>query len=309
MQIVFMGTPEFSLNVLQTLIDSNYEVVGVVTQPDRKVGRKQLLKAPPVKQLASNNNIKVFQPESIKTDYKEIVSLKPDIIITCAYGQIIPKELLDFPKYGAINVHASLLPKYRGGAPIHKAIIDGCRKTGITIMYMSEKMDAGDIISQEEVTIEAQDTVGTLHDKLSLVGAKLLSETLPSIFSDTNKRTKQNEEEVSYANNIKAIDERIDWSMTGEDIINQIRGLNPFPGAYTTLDGKRIKIFGVEELVRIHNHKPGEILGVFSDYILITTGNCECVKINGVQFEGKKRQNLKEVLNGNHPFETGKILK
>ena len=176
MRIVFMGTPDFAVNVLQGLID-NYEVVGVVTQPDRQVGRKQELVFSPIKKLALNYNIPVLQPEKIRVDYKEVLDLKPDIIITCAYGQIIPKEILDYPKLGCINVHASLLPKLRGGAPIHKAIIDGYKETGITIMYMDVKMDNGDIISQSKTDILDTDNLESLHDRLSIMGRDLLLET------------------------------------------------------------------------------------------------------------------------------------
>jgi methionyl-tRNA formyltransferase len=306
LKIVFMGTPEFSLNVLQALIDSEHQVVGVVTQPDRPVGRKQVLTPPPVKQLAQKYGIPVFQPEKIKTDFEPVILWNPDLIVTCAFGQIIPKVLLDCPPFGAINVHASLLPQYRGGAPIHQAIIDGCKETGITIMYMAEKMDAGDIISQERVAITPKDNVSTMHDKLSLIGASLLMKTLPTLFNRTNERFTQNEAEVTYAYNIKPTDERIDWSKEGEDLFNQIRGLNPWPGAYTTLDGKRVKIYDVEEVVRIHNTQPGEIIRVWDDAILVTTGGETSIKIKEVQLEGKKRQPMKDVLNGNHPFETGK---
>ncbi|QVK18830.1 methionyl-tRNA formyltransferase [Mycoplasmatota bacterium] len=308
MKIVFMGTPEFSINVLQALIDSEHDVVGVVTQPDRFVGRKKILTPPPIKALALNYQIPVFQPEKIKEDYQQIILWKPDLIITCAYGQIIPKALLDFPPYKAINVHASLLPKYRGGAPIHQAIIDGCQKTGVTIMYMDVKMDEGDIISQEEVVIEKNDNVGTMHQKLSVVGAKLLMESLPSIFSGTNQRLKQNPHEATYASNIKPQDELIDWNNDGEAIYNQVRGLNPWPGAYTMLDHKRVKIYDCEVVQGKQHQSSGEIIQINKNTIIITTGNETCIKVNEVQLAGKKRQLMKDVLNGHHPFEIGKIF-
>ncbi len=308
MKIVFMGTPDFSINILQALIDSEYDVVGVVTQPDRYVGRKQILTEPPIKQLANFYQIPVFQPEKIKEDYRVILDWAPDLIITCAYGQIIPKILLENPPFKAINVHASFLPKYRGGAPIHQVIIDGCIKTGVTIMYMDVKMDEGDIIAQQEVMIDKNDNVGTLHEKLSQVGAKLLLATLPSISQRTNQRTKQNHEESSYAPNIKPADELINWDKPGEAIYNQIRGLNPWPGAYSLLDEKRVKIYECEEVVRIHNTTPGEIIRIYQDAVLITSGNETCIKITEVQLEGKKRQTMKEILNGKHPFKLGKIF-
>ena len=189
-KVVFMGTPDFSVPVLEGLIE-NYQVVGVVTQPDRKVGRKKEICFSPIKKLALEHNILVFQPEKIRVDFDDILKLNPDIIVTCAYGQIIPKEILDYPKYGCINVHASLLPKLRGGAPIHKSIIDGYLKTGITIMYMDEKMDSGDIISQAETEILDTDTMESLHDRLKLIGKKLLLDTLPTIIDGSAKRISQ----------------------------------------------------------------------------------------------------------------------
>ena len=194
-KIVFMGTPDFSVPVLEGLIENkDYEVIGVVSQPDKKVGRKQIITPSKVSEVALKNNIKLFRPEKLRKEYEDILETKPDIIVTCAYGQIVPKEILDFPKYGCINVHASLLPKYRGGAPIHKAIIDGEDKTGITIMYMNEGLDKGDIISQKEIKIEDTDTTETMHDKLSVVGRDLLLETLPKIIEGTINPIKQNEE-------------------------------------------------------------------------------------------------------------------
>ena len=196
-----MGTPEFALPVLEGL-NEKYTVVGVVCQPD-KPSNRGVIKYCPIKEYAINNNIKVFQPIKIKDDNSMILELKPDIIVTCAYGQIIPIDFLNFPRYGSVNVHASLLPKLRGGAPIHRAIIDGYDKTGITIMRMSEKMDAGDIISQREIPIFDNDTAGTLHDKLSILGRDLLLETIPNIISNNITLTKQKEEDVTYAWNIR----------------------------------------------------------------------------------------------------------
>ena len=242
MKIVFMGTPDFAVPILEGLID-NYDVVGVVSQPDKPVGRKHILTETPIKKVALKNNIKVFQPINIREDYQEIIDLEPDIIITCAYGQIIPKELLDYPKYKCINVHASLLPKLRGGAPIHKAIIDDYDKTGITIMYMDEKMDSGDIIATEETIINDSDNLESLHDRLSIMGKELLLKTLPSIFNGTNKSIKQDINEVTYAYNIKREEEHIDFSKSSRSIFNLIRGLNPTPGAYTNLNNEVMKVY------------------------------------------------------------------
>ena len=220
-KVIFMGTPDFAVPILEMLIE-NTKVVLVVTQPDKEVGRKKEIKYTPVKELAIKNNIEVFQPTKIKESYEYILTKKPDIIITCAYGQIIPNELIETPQYKAINVHASLLPKLRGGAPIHHAIIDGYEKTGITIMYMSSKMDAGDIISQKEIKIEEKDNVGVLHDKLSKIGTELLKETLPTIFENKNERIIQDENKVTFGYNITREEEKIDFNnnLTDEEIIS-----------------------------------------------------------------------------------------
>jgi len=227
-KVVFMGTPEFSLKVLESLINATM-VVGVVTQPDKIVGKNKEKSMTPIKELALKHNIKVLQPEKIRKEYHEVLELNPDIIITCAYGQIIPEVILNAPKYGCINVHASLLPKLRGGSPLHHAIIDGYDKTGVTIMYMDKGMDTGDIISQSEIPIMDSDNVGTIHDKLSTLGANLLMETLPSIINGTNNRIKQNEEEVTICHNITHEEEELDFNKRGREIFNQVRGMNPYP--------------------------------------------------------------------------------
>ncbi|MEG0473104.1 MAG: methionyl-tRNA formyltransferase, partial [Solibacillus sp.] len=213
-KIIFMGTPSFSAPILRMLHEEGYNVAAVVTQPDRPVGRKKVLTPPPVKEEALALGIPVIQPEKLRgsQELQDILALKPDLVITAAFGQILPKELLDAPELGCINVHASLLPHYRGGAPIHQAIIDGQEKTGITIMYMAEKLDAGDIISQREITIEETDHTGGMFEKLSDVGRELLKETLPAIIARTNERIVQNEDEVTYARNISREQELMDWN-------------------------------------------------------------------------------------------------
>lgn len=296
-KVVFMGTPEFSVNVLEGLIE-NYNVVGVVTQPDKEVGRKKEIKYSPVKEVALRNSIKVIQPIKIRCEYDDILALKPDIIVTCAYGQIIPKEILDYPKYGCINVHASLLPKLRGGAPIHRAIMEGYSKTGITIMYMDEGMDTGDIISCKEVEITDDMNVGKLHDKLSLMGKKLLLDTLPDIINGTAKREKQNEEEATFAYNIKREDELIDFNKTAREVYNHVRGLNPFPGAYATLDGKVIKVYNARISDRMFTKKEnGEITNIYKDGIGVSVKDYEIV-ITELKVEGKKKMNATDYLNG-----------
>ncbi len=297
LRIVFMGTPEFSVPVLEGLIE-NYKVVGVVTQPDKEVGRKREIKFSPVKEVAIKHQIPVFQPEHIKKEYQEILNLQPDLIVTCAYGQIIPKAILDFPKYRCINVHASLLPKLRGGAPIHKAIIENYLRTGITIMYMVEKMDAGDILSQSETVIKKEDTVGTLHDRLSLMGKELLLKTIPDLIAGKITPIPQNEKEVTYAWNIKREEEKIDFTKSTIAIYNQIRGLNPFPGAYATLDGKIVKIYASRISESFFTTKEdGEIGKVYEDGIGVSTKDGEII-LTEIQFEGKKKMKVKDFFHG-----------
>lgn len=307
LRVVFMGTPGFSVPVLDALI-KNYKVKAVVTQPDKVVGRSGKIAKPPVKILAEEYNILVIQLDNIKTQYEEIIDLDPDLIVTCAYGQILPKELLDYPKYGCINVHASLLPKLRGGAPIHRAIMNGYKKTGVTIMYMAPGMDDGDIISSEEVEILDTDTASTLHDKLSKLGSELIIKTLPSIIDGTNSRTKQKEEEVTYAPIIKPIDEKIDFSKSTIQIYNQIRGLNSFPGAYIILDGKRIKVWESKIIEEYYPEKlDGEIVNLTKDGIFVKTHNGVIV-LTVIQPEGKGKMNSRDYINGVKESLIGKII-
>ena len=296
MKVVFMGTPDFAVNVLQGLID-NYEVIGVVSQPDKRVGRHQELVNTPVKELALKYNIPVFQPERIKEDYKDILDLNPDIIVTCAYGQIIPKEILDYPRLGCINVHASLLPKLRGGAPIHKSIIDDYGVTGITIMYMDQKMDSGDIISQREIEILDTDNLESLHDKLSVIGTELLLDTLPSIINGTNNRTKQEESEVTYAYNIKREEEHIDFNKTSREIFNLIRGLSPVPSANAILFEKEMKIYASKILDKNYNGKCGEIVDVNKEGIVVKTSDSAII-LTEIKPFGKKKMDAYSYVNG-----------
>ena len=296
MNIVYMGTPEFSVGPLRELI-KKYNISLVVTQPDKKVGRKQEIKFSPVKEFAIEHGIEVFQPEKIREDYKPILDKNPDLIITCAYGQIIPKEILDFPKYKCINIHASLLPKYRGGAPIHHSIINGDEYTGVTIMYMDTKMDSGDILYQEKIKIEDTDNVGTMFSKLSELGSKMIIESLPKIIDGSIKPVKQNEEEVTYAYNISKEDEILDFNNTSRNIFNKIRGLNPFPVSYSILDGKRVKIYSSRIGTSNKNGEMGSIINIYNDGIGVKTKDGEII-ITELQFEGKKRSSTKEYLNG-----------
>ena len=305
--VVFMGTPDFSVPILDALI-KNYKVKAVVTQPDKQVGRSGKIAKPPVKMFAEKNDVLVIQLTRIKEQYQEIIDLDPDLIVTCAYGQILPKELLDYPKYGCINVHASLLPKLRGGAPIHRAIIEGYEKSGVTIMYMAPGMDDGDIISQKEIEITDTDTASTLHDKLSKLGSALLIETLPSIIVGTNERIKQDEREVTYAPVIKPIDEKLDFTKTSREIYNQIRGLNSFPGAYFMLSGKRFKVW---ESMIVDEYFPtcldGEIVKIYKEGIGVKTHN-GVVVLTKIQPEGKAKMNARDYLNGLKESLVGKII-
>ena len=297
MKVVFMGTPEFAVPILKLLIDE-YHVVGVVTQPDRMVGRKRIITPPPVKELALAHNIKVFQPLKIKENYQEILALAPDLIVTCAYGQILPEEILHFPKYGCINVHASLLPKLRGGAPIHHAIIDGYKETGITIMYMSKKMDQGDILTQVKTPILDDDTLGSLQYKLSEMAKDLLKSTIPLLIEDKIIPLKQNEAEVTYGYNISREEERIDFTKSMEEVDRQVRGLNPVPGAYTTLNGKILKIYDVRFGDRYYpNTEDGTIVDFHHDGFSVVCGKKELV-ITDMALEGKRRCAAKDFLNG-----------
>lgn len=296
-RIVFMGTKEFSEVVLSSLIENNYNIVLVVSQKDKEKTRKGTLIPTNTKALAEKHNIKVFQPDKIKEDYQTIIDTKPDLIITCAYGQFIPKEVLDLPKYGSINVHASLLPKYRGGAPIQRALINGDKTTGITIMYMDAKMDTGDIISSAKLNIEEEDTSDTLFEKLSHLGASLLEETLPSIIKRTNKKEKQNEEEATYAYNITKEEELINFKNKAINIHNLIRGLSSNPGAYTYLNGKILKIYNTIVIDKDYDGLCGEIKEITKEGFIVKTEE-KSLLITDIKLEGKNRCTTKSYLNG-----------
>ncbi len=296
-RIVFMGTPDFAVPVLQKLIQNKYDVALVVTQPDRPKGRKKVITPPPVKEEALKHGIEVFQPEKLRKDYQALIDAKPDLIVTAAYGQILPKEVLEIAPFGAINVHASLLPELRGGAPIHYSIIQGKKKTGVTIMYMAEKLDAGDILTQTEVEIEDTDHVGTLHDKLADAGSDLLMDTLPDLFADNITPVKQDESSATFAANIKREQEQIDWNKPAAEIYNQIRGLHPWPVAFTIYQGKVMKIWWGEEISDSSSSKPaGEIIAKDSKSFTVQCGQQTSIKITEIQPAGKKRMKVKDYL-------------
>lgn len=307
-----MGTPDFSVPVLESLIASElYEVVLVVTQPDRPKGRKRVLTASPVKDAAVKHDIPVFQPEKLSEAYEEIFSYEADLIVTAAYGQLLPNELLEHPAYGSINVHASLLPELRGGAPIHYAILQGKAETGITIMYMVEKLDAGNIISQGKLPILDDDHVGTLHEKLAVIGAELLLETLPDIFNRTNASVVQDESKATFAGNITREQEEIDWNQSNEVVYNQIRGLHPWPVAYSSLDEERMKIWWarLDETV-YKNKQPGEIVAILEDSFIVMGNNEHGIQVTDIQLSGKKRMDVSEFIRGNPgKIQVGQVLK
>lgn len=296
LRIIFMGTPAFAAPILEALIN-NYNVVMVVSQPDREKDRKGNTIYSPCKELALENNIEVFQPIKIREEYEYILSKEPDIIITAAYGQIIPSIVLDYPKYGAINVHASLLPKLRGGAPIHHAIMNGDKESGVTIMYMDKKMDNGDIIKQRSILIGENTTLDELYSKLSLLGRDLLLEVLPSIIDGTNKRTVQDEKEVTFGLNITKEEELVNFDDTIVNIHNKIRGLSSIPGAYAKLNNKRVKIY-LSEKTNIKSTKtPGTIIELNKNGMLVSTKDYD-ILIKNIKLEGKKRCDIKDFING-----------
>lgn len=295
-KIVFMGTPDFSVPVLEALI-KNYNVIGVVTQPDKQVGRHGEIRMTPVKELSLKYNIPVIQPERLRKESDLVLALKPDLIITCAYGQIVPKEIIDYPKYHCINVHASLLPRHRGGAPIHRAIMEGDKETGITIMYMDYGMDNGDIIAQSAIPITNEDTAETLFEKLSQLGATFLIEILPQILNGNIIPTKQIESEATFSYNIKPEDEIIDFNQDAQVVYNQIRGLNSWPVAYTKLNNKRIKVWASRVGSGNSNCEEGTIIKISNEGIHVQTKNGEII-LTIIQPEGKKKMLARDYLNG-----------
>lgn len=295
-KVIFMGTPDFAVPVLEGLIE-NTNVIMVVTQPDKEVGRNHELVPTPIKKVAEEHNIPVYQPTKIRKEFDPVINAGADIIITCAYGQIIPEEILNAPRLGCINVHASLLPRLRGGAPLHHALIDGEEKTGVTIMYMDKTMDTGDIISTKEYIIKDTDNVGTIHDTLSPMGRDLLLETLPSIIEGTNKRIPQNHDEATFAWNIKREEEHIDFNRTAREVFNQVRGLNPWPKAHTIIDGVEIKVLECYISDIDSKFSSGTICDIKKDSIGICTKD-KVVYITKVKPFGKKEMLALDYING-----------
>lgn len=298
MRAVFMGTPEFAVPTLQALID-HHQVEAVVTQPDKQRGRGKKVQFPPVKEKAVEHEIPVYQPQKARDEeFVEILrEINPDVIVVVAYGQILPESILNIPKYGCINVHGSLLPKYRGAAPIQWAVLDGEEKTGITTMYMEKGLDTGDMIDKAEIVLDPKETAGTLHDKLMEIGANLLLETLEKLENETAVRIKQNDSESCYASMLTKEMGQIDFSKSAREIECLIRGMNPWPSAYTSLNGKTLKVWEAEVLTENSGEKPGTVIDVTKDAIVAA---CKegALKLLEVQMAGKKRMKVSAFLLG-----------
>jgi len=301
MKVVFMGTPEFAVPSLE-LLCNKHEVISVFTKPDKRNQRNGQIKFSPVKEYALSKNIEVLQPENIKTEeiYDKLKSISPDIIVVVAYGKIIPKSIIDLPKYGIINVHASLLPKYRGASPIQSAIMNGDEYTGVTIMYIEEGLDTGNMILKKETKIEETDNLETLHDRLKIIGAEALDEALEKIEKGTSESIEQNHSEATLVKPIKKEETFINWENTKENIYNFVRALDPFPGAYTILKGIRYKVHQVEKSEMIFESENGEIVDLIKNkgpVIKVKNGSIILLKIKP---ENKKIISGQDIINGNY---------
>ncbi|CRZ34666.1 methionyl-tRNA formyltransferase [Herbinix hemicellulosilytica] len=308
MKVIFMGTPDFAVNTLREIVKAGHEVVGVVTQPDKAKGRGGKLCFPEVKEAALELNLPVYQPVKVKDPefIQKVKDLKPDVIVVAAFGQILPKDILDIPPYGCINVHASLLPKYRGAAPIQAAIINGEKETGVTIMHMDVGLDTGDMILQEKIQISDDETGGSLHDKLAVLGAKLLVKALEQIKEGTAIRVPQDDSQATYAKMLDKEMGNIDFTKPAVYIERLIRGLNPWPSAYTKLNGKTLKLWKAKVKEYSAGAKPGEVVEVNKDSIVVMTGK-DALEILELQLEGKKRLSADEFLRG-YKIEKGIVL-
>lgn len=307
-KLIFMGTPDFAATVLEGLLDdANYDVLAVVTQPDRAVGRKKEIKMTPVKEVALAHNLPVYQPEKMSgsDEMAELMTLGADGIVTAAFGQFLPTKLLDSVDF-AVNVHASLLPKYRGGAPIHYAIINGDKEAGVTIMEMVKKMDAGDMIAKASTPITDEDNVGTMFEKLAVIGRDLLLKTLPDYISGNIKPEPQDGSKATFSPNITPEEERIDWNKSAREVFNHIRGLYPWPVAHTLLDGKRFKIY--EASLAEGQGQPGQIIEKGKETLVVATGD-GAISLKTVQLAGKPRMSVVDFLNGvGRKLEVGELI-
>ncbi|SFF79076.1 methionyl-tRNA formyltransferase [Neptunomonas qingdaonensis] len=316
LRIIFAGTPDFAASSLAALINSEHQVIAVYTQPDRPAGRGRKLKASPVKSLATSNDIPVFQPQSLKgsTEQAELAALNADLMVVVAYGLLLPKAVLDIPRHGCINVHASLLPRWRGAAPIHRSLLAGDAETGITIMQMDEGLDTGDMLYKSSCDIQPDDTSGSLHDRLAEIGATALIETLRIIQMDQLNPIKQNDADACYAHKLAKQEGLIDWSDNAEDICRQIRGLSPWPIAYTILESNTLRIlkaspFTEASPVTTTETTPGTILETRKDSLLVACGNGTALAIERLQLPGGKPLLTRDVLNSRKElFSVGVIL-
>ncbi len=302
MRIVYMGTPDIAAIILKRLLEEPYEIVLTVTQPDRPKGRGKELAKSPVKALSEEHGIPVFQPERLRNPEAVAVirEAKPDMIVVAAFGQILPKEILDMPKYGCINVHASLLPAYRGAAPIQWAVLDGQKESGVTIMYMNEGLDTGDILLQKRVSLSPEETGGSLYDTLSVMGAELLTEAIPKIVDGTLTAVPQGEMTTAYAKQLTKEMGRLDFTRPAEELERYIRGLNPWPGTYTQLDGKTFKIWRAEVVTLADSSlEIGTVTDITKKSFTFVTGKGG-LRVLELQPEGKRRMTTEEFLRGYH---------
>ena len=303
MRVIFMGTPDFAVGTLEEIIKAGHEVVLVVSQPDKAVGRSKALRYTPVKACALEHGIEVYQPQKVRDSecIERLRTYHPDIIIVEAFGQIIPRAILDMPRYGCVNVHASLLPKYRGAAPIQWVVIDGEKESGVTTMMMDVGLDTGDMLEKAVVPLAADETGGSLHDKLSVLGAELILSTLDKLEKGTAVRTPQTDENTCYAKMLKKNMGDIDWTMDAAAIERLIRGLNPWPSAYTRWNGKTLKIWRAEVLENEYDGVCGEVVYTDKTSIHVKTGHGTLV-LKELQPEGKKRMEADAFLRG-YPME------
>ncbi len=314
MRAVFMGTPEIAAEVLKSVLESGHEVIAVVTQTDKPKGRGHEMAFPPVKEVALEAGIPVLQPQRARDDafIEELRQLHPDIILVAAYGKLLPKAILEMPKYGCINVHASLLPKYRGASPIQWAVLNGDEKSGVTIMHMAETMDTGDIIMTEEVVLAEDETAGSLHDKLAAIGGPLLVTAMNALETGRAPRIRQNEEEATHVRMLDKTMGNMDFTRSALQLERWIRGLNPWPTAYTKLDGKMLKLWKAEvvsseELTKEDkNHMPGTVLAVEKESFDVLAGD-GALRIKELQLEGKRKMTAEEFLRG-YKLEAGTVL-
>ena len=308
MRIAFMGTPDFSVACLKALVESEHEIVGVFCQPDKPVGRKQIMTPPDVKIEALKHGLKIFQPTSLRNGkgVEILEEIKPDLVVVVAYGKILPKEFLDYPKYGCINVHASILPKYRGASPIHFAVLNGDEITGVTVQQMDEGVDTGDILNIEKISIGINDTTEYMYEVLAPLGAKAMLDTIENIEKGQLNPIKQDESLATHVGLLSREIGKVDWNCTAFEVHNKIRGLYSWPGAFTVLSGKTLKLHSSVLSDKKGNNIPGEVIEN-SDKLVISCGDNNCIEITELQLEGKKRMAADAFLNG-YKLEKGAIL-